>query len=202
VRLHIHKRGLRVLGIAESFEKGKSERSVLGGVVMRGDLQIDGFALSTIAVGGMDATEGVLRLFQRLGRRDINCLLLNGCVIAWFNIVDLERVHTELQIPLLCITYEPSEGLEPFLEENFPDGEERIRAYRRLGERTPVLLETGHKVWVRPFGLEEREAKSLLDRLTLQGAVPEPLKVARLLSRSALRLLVERERVFEGGEQR
>jgi len=202
VRLHVDKKGLRILGIAESFEKGKSERSVLGGVVMRGDLQIDGFALTTITVGGMDATEGVLRLFRELGRRDINCLLLNGCVIAWFNIIDLERVHTELQIPLLCVTYEPSEGLEPFLKENFPDGEERIRAYRRLGERTPILLETGHEVWVRSFGLGEREVKSLLDRLTLQGSVPEPLKVARLLSRSTLHLLSERERVFEGGRQR
>ena len=36
------KKGVRVLGVAESFEK-KQSHSILAGVVMRGDFRIDGF---------------------------------------------------------------------------------------------------------------------------------------------------------------
>ena len=89
MRIHADKKGLRALGIAESFRKGEGERAVLGGVVMRGDLQIDGFGLSTITVGGLDGTEGVLEIFKKLDRTDINVVLLNGCVISMFNLVDI-----------------------------------------------------------------------------------------------------------------
>lgn len=187
MRLHADKKGLRALGIAESFQKGKSERSVLAGVVMRGDLLIDGFGLETITVGGMDATEGVLRLHEALERRDINLVLLNGCIISWYNIIDLEAVYDSLRLPLVCVTYEESEGLEKYFME-FEDGEKRVAMYKRLGKRTPIKLRTGHEVLVRHLGMEDdKEAKRALDRFTLQGAIPEPLKVARLLARSALK---------------
>lgn len=184
MRIHADKKGLRALGIAESFKKGEGERAVLAGVVMRGDLQIDGFGLSTITVGGLDGTEGVLELFRGLERTDINVVLLNGCVISLFNLVDIFHVFDEIKIPIICVTYEESAGLEKYFEE-FDDCEERMEIYRRLGERTAVELHTGHEVLVRCAGIdEERDTKALLDRFTLQGAIPEPLKVARLFARS------------------
>ncbi len=187
MRLHSDKKGLRALGIAESFQKGVSEKSMLAGVVMRGDLQIDGFELTLITVGGLDATEGVLRLYNDLGRRDINLLLLNGCVISWYNIIDLEQVFKALDIPMICVTYEESEGLEKYFKE-FKDSEKRLEIYRRVGERTPIKLHTGHEVLVRSYGIDdEKEVKRVLDKFTLQGAVPEPLKVARLLARAAMK---------------
>jgi hypothetical protein len=154
---------------------------------MRGDLQIDGFGIGHITVGGMDATDGVLDLYRSMERTDINLLLLNGCVISLFNMVDLGALFEELSIPIICVTYEESEGLERYLEE-LEDAGERLKRYRGLGERTPVELHTGHTVLVRYMGIgTEREVRAVLDRFTLQGAVPEPLKVARLLARSLLR---------------
>jgi hypothetical protein len=187
MRIHPDKKGIRALGIAESFVKGRSEKAVLAGVVMRGDLQIDGFGVGHITVGGMDATDGVLEIYHGMERTDINLLLLNGCVISLFNMVDLEVLFGELSIPVICVTYEESEGLERYLEE-LEDAGERMRLYRSLGGRTPVELHTGHTVLVRYQGIEtEREVKAVLDRFTLQGSVPEPLKAARLLARSLLR---------------
>jgi len=182
--LHLDKKGLRVLGIAESFRKS-DEKSLLAGVVMRADLQIDGFAVTHITVGGMDATEGVLRIFEELDRRDIKALFLNGCVISWFNIIDLSRVYEALKLPLVCVTYEESEGLEKYIKEYFQDWQDRVRAYAALGERRKIRLHTGHEILVRSLGIEE-EVKALLDKFTLQGAVPEPLKVARLLARALM----------------
>jgi endonuclease V-like protein UPF0215 family len=184
--LHVNKRGIRVLGIAESFLKTKPS-SRLAGVVMRKDLRVDGFGFSKISVGGDDATEGVLKIFEGLERSDINALVLNGSVISWFNIVDLDEVHEETGLPVISLTYEESEGLEGYIREYFPHPQEKIDMYRKLGTREPVRLKTGFEVYARTFGATAEETKGLLNSFTLEGKVPEPLRVARLLARSIMR---------------
>ncbi|MHC1585021.1 MAG: endonuclease dU [Candidatus Syntropharchaeia archaeon] len=182
----LNKRGIRVLGVAESFERDRP-KSVLAGIVMRGDLQIDGIALGEITVGGTDSTNGIINLFRKLGRKDINALFLNGCVISWFNIVRLDELFDVVKIPVLCVTYEESKGLEDHIKRHFDDWKERVEAYKRLGERIPIELHTGYTIFVRFLGITERDAEYLLNRFTTHGKVPEPLRTARILARSVLR---------------
>lgn len=188
--LHVHKKAIRALGISESFTKGVSERSVLAGVVMRSDMVIDGFAFCTVEVGGMDATERILDMYKNLRREDVNLLLLNGCVISWYNVIDLNRLVEEMGLPLICVTYEESEGLEKYFEELFPeDKEERIRIYHSNGPRTLLKLHTGYDVYIRFLGMTVEEARRILEKFTSHGAVSEPLRVARLLARSIMKSL-------------
>ncbi len=187
--LNFFKRGLRTLGIAESFVKQRS-RAVLAGVVMRADLQVDGFGFGRVTLRGMDATRGVLDVYDALARRDINLVMLNGCIISLFNLIDLDTVYETTGRPVVCVTYEDSPGIERYLRE-FEDAESRIEVYRRLGDRQQVKLHTGHRVYVRSRGLEPHEVKHILNLFTLQGSVPEPLRVARLLARALLRWLPE-----------
>lgn len=190
MRLHVHKRAFRALGISESFVKGLSDKSVLAGVVSRSDGIIDGFTFSRVTVGGMDATEKVIGMYKALKRDDINVLMLNGCVISWYNVIDLERVYEETSIPLICATYEESPGLEKYFIELFPDDyERRIEVYRRNGPRAAVRLHTGHEIYIRFLGMSMDEAKGVLNKFTLHGAVPEPLRIARLLARGIMRML-------------
>jgi len=182
------KKAARVLGVAESFEKEVSRRSILSGVVMRGDFIIDGFAFTTLTVGGMDATDRIIEMYQSLGRQDINVIMIGGSIISWFNIIDLSKVYILTGIPVISISYEPSEhDIEKCLREYFPrDCMERIKIYRRNGARYTVKLHTGFTVYVRPSGLSIEEAKEILESFTLQGRIPEPVRVARLLSRRLL----------------
>ncbi|MBS7622954.1 DUF99 family protein [Candidatus Bathyarchaeota archaeon] len=190
--MHIDKRGIRALGVSESFIKSKSRRSILAGVVMRSDLIVDGFSFARTTVGGTDATASVVELYRRLDRRDINIILLNGCVISWFNIISLGEVHRDTELPLICITYEESEGLERYFTEYFRDeAEERIRRYRENGEREELKLHTGKTVFARYLGIERGDAARVLNRFTLQGSVPDPLRVARLLARRIAQQLSE-----------
>jgi endonuclease V-like protein UPF0215 family len=183
--MHVAKKGLRVLGIAESYS-GR-ERSTLAGIVMRKDLRIDGAAFSQVTVGGTDATDAVVRIVELLERRDINLIMISGSVIAWFNILDPEAVAAATGLPVIAVTYEASEGIEEDILHHFPGDEERLRAYRRLGERIPVRLRTGHEIYIRPHGIGESDAARLCDDFTLDGKVPEPLRVARLVARGAMR---------------
>jgi endonuclease V-like protein UPF0215 family len=188
VPVHVHKKAVRALGIAESFIKGYSKRSVLTGVVMRADRIIDGFVFSAVTVGGMDATEKIIEMYTKLGRNDINFLLLNGCIISWYNVMDLHQIAEKTSCPILCVTYEESDGLEPFFKELFPnDWKKRVEIYRNNGTRTSITLHTGYNVLIRFIDMALHEAKGLLNKFTLHGSVSEPLKVARLLARSIIR---------------
>ena len=190
MKLHVHKKGFRALGISESFIKGVSEESTLAGVVMRADGAIDGFTFARATVGGMDATDKVLEMCKGLGRDDINVILLNGCVISWYNVIDLHRVAEETGLPLICVTYNESQGLERYFRELFPrDWERRVEVYRRNRSRTPIRLSTGYTVYIRFIGMGMEEAKGVLNKFTSHGSIPEPLRVARLLARSIIKNL-------------
>jgi len=184
--LHLNKPALRVLGLAESFFRS-CPSSVLAGVVMRADLRVDGLAFAHATVGGDDATEAVLKIYADLDRTDVNAVILSGAAVSWFNIIDIQAVFEEIEKPLMCLTYEESPGLERYIREYFPQPEEKLRRYARLGERERVLLKTGYDAYVRALGCSAEEARILLNKLTLDGRVPEPVRTARLAARAALR---------------
>lgn len=185
---HVHKKGIRALGIAESFVKGISQKSFLAGVVMRADRIVDGFSHSLVTVGGVDATEQVLALIEKLRRQDINVIILNGCVISWFNVIDLQQVYEASSIPLICVTYDASEGLDQYFHELFPTTwQQRLKTYRQNGKRIPVTLRTGKSIFTRYFGLSLDQVKGVVNKFTIFGAVPEPIRVARLLARTLLK---------------
>lgn len=191
MRVHPFKKGIRVLGIAESFRKGM-DRSVLAGVVMRKDLIIDGVAFSRPKLGGDDATERVLELYKKLERKDINVIMLSGAIISLYNIIDLMHVYESLKIPLISLTYRESRGLEEVIRRRFPDAWARkVELYRRLGERESISLKTGKRIFIRRFGLEKEDAIEVIESFLLQGRYPEPVRVAGLLARAALRHLFD-----------
>jgi uncharacterized protein len=182
--LHPGKRAIRALGVAESF-RPSARKSTLAGVVVRADLVVDGFVLGAATVGGEDATRAVLAMFRRLGRDDVNLIMLAGCVISRYNIIDVDEVARRSGLPVVCLTYNESAGIEDAIRRHFERPERRLEDYRRLGPRSTVLLRTGQRVYVRTSGISDADARSVLEAFTLQGGVPEPVRLAKLLARSA-----------------
>ncbi len=180
------KHGARVLGVAESFERDDGHSSVVG-VVMRGDLHVDGMAFCRPSVGGRDATQQLLEMFERLGRQDIRAWILGGSIISWFNVVDIIALREGSGIPVVCVSYYESEGLLKYLKEYFPDDwMDRWRIVQRNGARLRVRLRNGYEIFVNMAGLSAGRAKNLLDLFTSDGRVPEPVRVARIVA-SAVR---------------
>ena len=174
------KAGVRVLGVSESF-KPEDAKSTVAGVVMRGDFRIDGFGFCRPAVGGTDSTASLLSLYQRLERPDIRAWMLGGSVISWFNIIDIVELHKATDIPVVSVSYNPSEGIKKYLKEYFPTNwEERLQTMENVGPRMEVTLRTGHQVFLTVSGLSKTRAKQLVDQFTLDGKIPEPIRVARI----------------------
>ena len=186
--IRLEKKGLRGLAIAESFRETDTT-SKLAGIVMRRDFIIDGFVFGHAKIEGDDSTDSILTMYNKLGRHDISFLLISGLIISMYNIVDIKKLSLESKIPVIGVTYEESSGIEDAIKHHFPDSyDSKIKQYQNLGSRTKITLHTGHDLYVRVEGCELNEAKRLLDAFTLQGSIPEPLRVAQLLARTELDL--------------
>src|ERR687886_2637681 len=183
-RFHPEKKGIRVFGIAESF-RASGIKSTIAGVVMRRDLIIDGIILSNTTLKGNDSTENILCMFKSLKRGDINCIILDGLIISMYNIIDGKLIQIETGLPVIAITFEDSVGLETSIRRHFPDNPElKLVQYAKLGKRDRVLLKTGKFLFIRYWGLTLKHAITILNSFTLQGSVPEPIRVAKLVARS------------------
>lgn len=187
MELDLGKSGYRVLGCAESHRGREGDTGVFSGVVMRADARVEAVEFSPVTVGGLDATDALVDLWSTTGD-DVQAVVVSGLAVAWYNVVDLGQLRRETGRPVVSVTYEDSEGLGSSLEREFAGEalERRLELYRRQSDREPVELSTGETVYVRGEGLENADARELLDDLTTHGKKPEPVRVASLAAHGAL----------------
>jgi hypothetical protein len=179
------KAGARVLGVAESFVS-EAEASTLAGVVVRASRVVDGFAFRQCTIGGTDSTAAIVDLYRDLDREDVRYLLVAGIAPAWYNIVDLHRIHDAVDRPVLSVTFEESDGLEPALREAFSGDEldRRLETYRRQPPRQRLAV-NDQPIFVRAVGVDDSTARDVIRAITPEGGRPEPVRVARLAARAA-----------------
>ena len=184
--LHLEKKAIRALGVAESFRKNQ-KTSVLAGVVIRSDLVIDGFASGTLTVSGTDGTRAIIRLFRELNRNDVNAIMISGSVLSLYNVLDIETICKDLDLPVVALSFSKSASdLAANINARFPKiaGRKKIVLLEKLGQAERIQLKTGYEVFVRSAGISKSDSNKLLDKFTLQGAIPEPIRVARLLAKT------------------
>lgn len=88
-------------------------------------------------------------------RPDVSALLIAGVAPAWFNVLDLSRIHGATDLPVLSISFERSEGLAPPIRDEF-DGEacrRRLASYESLPPRYALTV-NDEQVFVRAVGIE------------------------------------------------
>jgi len=176
------KSGTRVLGVAESA--GEARTTVAGAVVTPSRV-VDGLAFGTATVGGLDATDAVATVYDRLDRADVQYLLVAGIAPAWYNVFDLRALHRRVDRPVVAVSFEASEGLESALRDAFAGDAlaERLAIYRRQPDRTPLSV-NGERLFYRAVGIDDEEAATLVHATTPEGGRPEPVRVARMAARA------------------
>ncbi len=183
--------GSRTLGIA--FSDGE-RASRLAGAVVRTDGTLDGLGFDACTVGGTDATDAVIRCFESLGREDVQRVCCAGVAPAWFNLIDLDRIHGATDRPVLAVSYEESPGLEPALRAAFESDalQTRLATYRRLPPRREVdRADDAEPLFVRAVGIDDDAAGTVVARLVREGfRRPEPVRIASIAA-SAHRAAIE-----------
>jgi len=184
--LHLEKKGLRCLAISESFRQN-SVKSILSGLVMRNDFVIDGFVFGSASIGGDDATDQILQMYNELHRSDINYLLISGLIISMYNIIDIKKLSNSLHLPVIGITYNESDGIENSIKHHFPNSfNYKLEKYRNLGPREKITLHTFHDIFVRYEMCSLFQVNKLLNKITLHGSIPEPVRISRLLANTLM----------------
>lgn len=184
--LHLEKKAIRALGVAESFKKDQ-RFSTLAGVVIRSDLVIDGFAAGQLKVSGSDGTSSVMKLYRGLERNDINSVMISGSILSLYNVLDIDAIFQELGVPVIALSFNKATAdIAANITTRFPAkiAKSKIAMLDKLGEADKIRLRTGYEVFVRTAGVSQSVSKRLLDKFTLQGAIPEPIRVARLLAKT------------------
>ena len=157
---------------------------------MRKDFIIDGVIFGKVTIGGTDATQKIIAMFQNLHRNDIGFLLLDGMIISMFNVVDGEIIYNTIGIPVIIITFKNSQGIDDIIKAHFPDTYEiRLSVIKKLGKREPILLKTNKFLLIRTWGIRLEDAVRLLNSFLIQGSIPEPIKLAKIISRAYLKTL-------------
>ncbi len=190
--IHLEKKGIRVFGVAESFSQFNT-KSILAGIVMRRDLIIDGLIFGNSTLKGDDSTENIISMYKALKRNDINCIMLNGLIISMYNIVDGQKICDKIGLPIIAITFKDSKGVEDNIRDLFTyDRNLKLEQYKKLGKRKQILLDTGKSIFIRHWGLTLNDSITILNSFTLQGSVPEPLRVAKLAARANIQGVINK----------
>jgi len=175
------KAGARALGIDDApFERGKSPHTKIVGVLMRGVI-LEGVEVERIEIDGLDATDAVLRLHDRLGSQ-ARVIFTHGTVVAGFNPLDLNRICSETGVPVIAILDRmPSwpEVRKAMLSHGL---ERNLAVLERNPPYEPLNTEPGSIVYARS-GISRQDSVKVLTRWQIESKYPEPLRVAHLISK-------------------
>ncbi|MFQ6013459.1 MAG: DUF99 family protein [Thermoplasmata archaeon] len=174
---------VRVLGLDDGpFSFGDARVAVVG-VVVRIPSYVEGVLVTEVEVDGTDATDRIVDTLRNSRFREgLALVMIDGVALGGFNVVDIAKVHAQTGVPTLTVTRkEPDlEAMEKALRARFADWAERMEVIRR----TPLeRVETPHKpLYVLREGIGPEDARDLIRRSTVRGALPEPLRIAHLVA--------------------
>lgn len=134
----------------------------------------------------MDATAEIIRMTAVLDRQDVNAIMLNGCVIAWYNVINPVEVLEITGLPVICVSYKDSEGLTGHIRHHFPGDEERVRRYENLGERLSIPVKTGLSLSPGDMDAPSRRSGTSAGSSPCMGRYLNLLRVARLCARTVM----------------
>ena len=170
-----------VIGIDDApFDRQSREAVPVVGAVFAG-LRFDGVLLDRVERDGHDATRVVARMIMR-SRFDahIQLVMLQGITLAGFNVIDARELHVQLgRRPVLVVARREPHGdtIRQALKRHIPGGREKWRAIEKLGP-----MESAGPVFIQRVGLSYGQARTVLDRFTRHGHIPEPIRVAHLIA--------------------
>lgn len=151
---------------------------VVGAVCSR--TRLDGVLSGKVRRDGVNATDELIRLVSSgKFREHVRAVLLQGIALAGFNVVDINRLSKELDVPVLvAVRKQPRLHLvEEALRERTRGGMRKWKLIQAAG-----ALEQIGPMWVQRVGLTRPEATALLRATTLHGNLPEALRLAHLIA--------------------
>ncbi len=177
------KRQIRILGIDDSPFKFRDKKAAVVGAIVRLPNYLEGVMRTEVTVDGTDST----KILTKMVSGSIKVVMLDGIAFAGFNVIDLKELHTSLGIPVLTVTRDmpDMDKMRTALMKHFDDWRQRYALITNLELRE---IRTEHNpLFGCGLGLEWHEVVDLVRLSTVRGVVPEPLRMAHLISTAIVR---------------
>jgi uncharacterized protein len=182
------KKQVRVLGIDDSPFTFESRSTLLVGVVARLPMYVEGIMRTRCTVDGNDANRAIIDMLQRSRYREqLRLVMFDGVTVGGFNVIDISLLHERTGIPCATVTREMPDlpAMKQALKQNFSDWEERLDVITR---RPLFKVGTKHSpIYAAVAGMDADTLEELLNECTVLGALPEPLRLAHLISSAMVR---------------
>lgn len=164
---------------------GRRDRwAPIAAVVVSAPSYVEAVRRSRVRVDGTDGTEAVIALVRATGALDgIRAVLLDGAVVGGFNVLDLDRLHEDLGVPVVAVTRRPPDfpRIRAALRTWF--GRDAARRWRLLRAHRLRPVRTGAApILAAAVGCRAVDAAALVRRTTVRGLWPEPLRLAHLVA--------------------
>ena len=170
---------IRVIGIDDSpFKKVRGIPVHISGVVCS-NTRFEGMLCDQITKDGNDATKVIIEMIKGSKFHDqLNIVLLDGITLGGFNIVDLELLSDQLQLPCLSVIRKLP-NMEKFIKalDNFDEKKDKMTLLEKAG-KVHELENMAFQV----RGCKAEVAAEALNKLTDTGFVPEALRLAHLIN--------------------
>lgn len=168
-------RHIRALG----FDDGPGDVDVPVAGVVCSDATMEGLVWSSLTRDGTDATAVLSGAVAGSKYADqLHVVLTDGLTMGGLNVVDLARLHAELGVPVVAVMRRlPDLPAFHAALDNLPDAPARKAVVARAG---PVHPWAGGAFQV--VGDEPDVVPAVLERLTVNGRVPECLRLAHLIT--------------------
>jgi endonuclease V-like protein UPF0215 family len=182
------KNEIRLLGIDDSPFSFLDEFSIIVGVIMRGGNYIEGVLCRKIRVDGCDATDLCIdMIIKTRHKQQLRLLLLNGITFSGFNVIDIEKIFLETNLPVLTITRDKPDfnKIKKALIQNFSDWDKRFNLIEK--GKLDKIKTNFNPIYIKRVGINLREAKEIIKLSTIRGVIPEPLRIAHLIASGIIR---------------
>lgn len=171
-------RKIRVIGFDDApFGHAPGTQVNVSGVVCAGT-RFEGMLWGTVTKDGLDATDVISQLlFESKFHAQVHVVLLDGITFGGFNFVDLPELATRLDRTCIAVMRrQPNLDRIRAILPRLPQPEVRLARLERAGP----IHNIGDFIF-QAVGDPPEIAAAVLQQLTDNGLVPEPLRIAHLI---------------------
>jgi len=146
-------------------------------------LGFDKARIGIVEVDGLDSTDAILWLLK--GTRT-TVIFLSGASFAGFNILDAQRLHTALHVPIITISREKpnNASVKRALKKHFTDWGARWKLIRKLGRIHAFAPKPSEQpLYFESVGIPAALARRIIRAYCVTSRVPEPIRVACIMAK-------------------
>jgi hypothetical protein len=182
------KHEIRVLGVDDGPFTPHQGYAPVVGVVFRGGCWLDGVLSTKVKVDGFDATDNISSMIVESPHyRQVRVIMLDGVTFGGFNIVNIKELNVLTKLPVIVVTRDKPDFREIHAAlRNLPRSAERWIAVQDAGQIFEVQTRSrGGRVYMEICGIQESDARRIVQLTSTRSNIPEALRVAHLVASGA-----------------